>query len=347
MVQLLGNEAGISSTLMFATTMKLSSVTCGWNGMRLARKLVFVGLALLALATASAPARAQELHDHVVIVLDASGSMKDTLAGTRLSKMAAARNALKAVLQKVPPSTHIGLLVFSAANLKDEWIYPLGPRDDAVLMPAIDRIEASGGTPLGQFIKKGADRLLQERAGQYGYGTYRMLLVTDGEAQDQELVERYTPDVISRGITLDVIGVGMKQDHTLARKTHSYRRANDPAALNRAIAEVFAEIAGSGTDVAQAEAFEALAPIPGELASTMIQALSSSGNHPIGTRPHPAPGAGLQSAAAEAAPATATPSPPYPSAPAASRRRIPLWPFIIGAIIFFSLLNRIRKGSRR
>jgi uncharacterized protein YegL len=310
-------------------------------------------LLLFALADASRPARAQEYHDNVVVVLDASGSMKETLAGTRLSKMGAAKNALKTVLQKVPPSTHIGLLVFSTANLKDEWVYPLGPRDDTRLMQAIEGIEAAGGTPLGQFIKKGADRLLQERAKQFGYGTYRMLVVTDGEAQDQELVDRFTPDVMSRGITMDVIGVGMKQDHTLARKSHSYRRANDAAAFNRALTEVFAEIGSSGTDVAQAEAFETIAPIPGEVAAIMIQALSGSGNHPIGTRPTPAPvgnpqsNSAVDSPPANAAPPVTTPAPPSQPAPTAVRRRFPFWPFVIGAIILFSLLNRTRKGVRR
>src|SRR5437867_10502799 len=43
--------------------------------------------AILALAVSLGPALAQEYHDNVVIVLDASGSMKDGLTGTRLSKM--------------------------------------------------------------------------------------------------------------------------------------------------------------------------------------------------------------------------------------------------------------------
>src|SRR2546426_696257 len=312
---------------------------------------VLSGLVFLAVVAFSGSALAQDYHDNVVIVLDASGSMKNGLTGTRLSKMNAAKAALKAVLQKVPQSTRLGLLVFSAANLKDDWVYPLGPRDDAVLLQAIDRIEASGGTPLGQYIKKGADRLLQERTKQFGYGSYRLLVVTDGEVQDQNLVDRYTPDVMSRGITMDVIGVGMKKDHTLATKVHSYRRANDPASLNRAITEVFAEIAGTATDVAQAEAFEFLAPIPGEVASAMIQALSSSGNHPIGTqppsdtapKPQPAPPAAAPTPGAP--PPTVPPAQPFQSAP--SRNRFPVWPIIIGALLLLSIFKRIRKGARR
>jgi hypothetical protein len=140
---------------------------------------------------------------------------------------------------------------------------------------------------LGAYLKKGADRLLEERARQFGYGTFRLLVVTDGEAGDQKLVERFTPEVIARGITVDVIGVAMDQRHTLATRVHSYRSANDPASLTRAIAEVFGEIGGRGRDVAGAEAFAELQPIPSEVAQAMIQALSASGNQPIGERPRP------------------------------------------------------------
>lgn len=323
---------------------------------------VCCGLALLALRFAPLALRAQEYHDNVVIVLDASGSMKEALAGTRMSKMTAAKAAIKTVLQKVPPSTRVGLLVFSALNVKDDWVYPLGPRNDEALVAALDRLEANAGTPLGVYIKKGADRLLEERTRQFGYGTYRLLVVTDGEAQDQNLVDAYTPDVMSRGITLDVIGVAMKQDHTLARKAHSYRRANDPASLNRAITEVFAEIGGSATtDTAQAEAFELLAPFPGEVAAAMIQALSSPGNHPIGTKPAPgAAGAAPKPSSAPPAtvspPATQTPvSPPSggpsnrpsPPAPRTPRKQIPAWPVVVFILVVLAAIKRISKGARR
>ena len=228
---------------------------------------------------------AQEAADNVVIVLDSSGSMARPLPGAGTDKMTAAKAALKQVLSSVPQETRIGLLVFSAKGVSDDWIYPLGPRDDAKLMQAIDRPMPGDGTPLGKYLKIGADRLLEERAKQFGYGTFRLLVVTDGEAEDQQTVERYTPEVIARGIKVDVIGVAMNQRHTLATKIHSYRSANDPASLKRAIAEVFGEIGGRGNDVASAEAFAELKPLPNEVAQAMIQALSSSGNQPIGERP--------------------------------------------------------------
>ena len=55
-----------------------------------------------------------------------------------MNKMTAAKAALKQVLKSVPERTHIGLLVFSAKDLNDDWVYPLGPRDDARLILSQD-----------------------------------------------------------------------------------------------------------------------------------------------------------------------------------------------------------------
>ncbi len=244
-------------------------------------------LAILLLAPGILPAQPAEetLHqDNVMIVLDASGSMDERMAGN-VRKIDAAKKALIAVLDQVPPDTHIGLLVFSARNLRNDYVYPLGPRHDARLRQAILQPQPGGNTPLGAYIKKGADLLLEQRAKQRGYGTYRLLIVTDGESTDQ-LVDPYLPDVLARGIIVDVIGVNMKADHTLATKVHSYRRADDPASLQRAVAEVFAEVSDKDTGAADESLLAEIAAIPEEMAAAMVQALSNTiaDNQPIGTK---------------------------------------------------------------
>jgi uncharacterized protein YegL len=287
----------------------------------------------------------------VVIILDASGSMKEKVWGSNIDKLSAAKSALKTVLRKVPESTYIGLLVFSSRNLRDEWVYPLGPRQDEALMRAIDLPEAYNGTPLGRYLKMGADRLLEERAKQFGYGTYRLLIVTDGEAQDQALVDRFTPEIIARGITMDVIGVNMAQKHTLATKVHSYRRANDPASLDRALAEILGEVTQRRTDVAQADAFELLAGFPDELAAKAIQALSTSGNHPIGEPPkaeRPAPPRAATPPKA-AAPVAPVPPPPAPSPPPRriARSERGLVKVVVIAIVVAAIVGALKRASKR
>jgi hypothetical protein len=302
---------------------------------------------------------ADDHHDTVVILLDASGSMKSSFQGG-VSRMTAAKSALKAVLQKVPQSTHVGLLVFSANNLTNDWAYPLGPRDDARLFAAIDSIDPGHDTPLGRYIKKAADRLLEERAKEFGYGTYRLLIVTDGEAQDQNLVDRYTPEVIARGITVDVIGVAMRQTHTLATKVHSYRGANDPAALNRALSEIFAEVRSTGRDAAESDAFALIAPLPDKIASAMIQAVANTPNQPIGQRPKSVALPNSKPAAQNIAPTAVpqskiTPSATPPAQPSSSSngsskpRSRSNWGTmaVIIVVVVFALSRAIRKGTRR
>jgi hypothetical protein len=222
--------------------------------------------------------------DNIVIVLDASGSMRERMAsGT--TRMDAAKQALLRVMKQVPETTQVGLLVFSSKTLRNDWVYPLGPLDRGRLEAAIRLPVPEGGTPLGTYLKKGADALLEQRQKQNGYGTFRLLLVTDGQATDGNYVEQYLPDVLARGITVDVIGVDMKSEHALATRVHSYRRADSPEELARAVSSVFAEIGRARKDVADADAFAALEGIPDEVAKAMLGALATSGNHPIGEQP--------------------------------------------------------------
>ncbi len=115
---------------------------------------------------------------------------------------------------------------------------------------------SQGGTPLGAMMRIGADELLKLRA-QAPYDTYRLLVVTDGEATDARLLESLLPDLMSRGLNVDVIGVAMTETHTLAKTCAHVRAAGDTAALTEALSAVFAETAGD-TQSAQAD-FDLLA----------------------------------------------------------------------------------------
>lgn len=232
--------------------------------------------------TSAVTASTEVYNDNVVIVLDASGSMGEGMRSGGGRRMDIAKQALKTVMQQIPETTNVGLLVFGYEN---GWAYPLGAKDNTKLGLAIDKIRYGGGTPLGKYIKNGADVLLKQRSQQHGYGSYRLLVVTDGEASDTRLVEKYTPEVVSRGITIDVIGVDMAGEHTLAKKAHSYRRADDPASLQKAIQEVFAEVNKDQGDMS--DEFDIIAAITSEHAEAMINALTKSGNQPIGEVPPP------------------------------------------------------------
>ena len=227
---------------------------------------------------------AQEVYtDNIVIVLDCSGSMDDGMRGFRGNRLEAAKAAIKEVLKSTPTEKQVGLLAFSGRNKRNDWVFPLGPRNDAVLLNALAPIRPGGSTPLSAYIKVGGDVLLKTRTKQYGYGSYRLLAVTDGAADNRARTQQYAQDIISRGIFLDVIGVEMGDRHELAKIAHSYKSANDQKALQEAVKEVFAEVDGS-TDTGGENVFELVAPLPDGFATSVIDSFKSSGNHPIGTK---------------------------------------------------------------
>jgi hypothetical protein len=214
--------------------------------------------------------------DNIVVILDASGSMQDKFSGDRTkSKMEAAKAALQEVLANIPDGTQIGLLVFSGANIHNEWVYPLGPKDTQKLIAAIRLPQPSGDTPLGKYIRIGANRLLEQREKQYNYGNYRLLVVTDGEASDADKVKHYTPEILNRQIRIDVIGVDMKTDHMLANVVDSYRKADNPGELMAAVSQILAETGDTGMDVGAEDAFEYIAPLSPEIAADLIQQLTT------------------------------------------------------------------------
>ena len=234
-------------------------------------------------------ATAVQAGQNVVVVLDNSGSMSVAMrSDPRTTKMDAAKQALLVVLEKLPADAKVGIVLLNGNSKPAQWVYALGPVDMPRLRGSVGGIRARGRTPLGACMKAGADALLALRAKDY-YGSYRLLIVTDGKATDQPLVERYLPDILMRGIWVDVIGVDMAAEHSLATKVPVYRRADDPASLEKAVAAVFAESTGDARDADESD-FELIAAVPNEVASAALDALATSGNHPIGQRPpRPAP----------------------------------------------------------
>ena len=237
--------------------------------------LLLVSMTVAAITTMTPSiATAQQ---NVVIIIDDSGSMAVRMqSNRRITRMTAAQDALIKVLGDLPDNAQVGLLALNSRGADGNWIIPMGPLDRSAVEQRIASIRANGGTPLGAAMKVALNTLLETRRRQM-YGTYRMLIVTDGEAGDPELVERYLPIARARGFILDVIGVDMSGDHSLATRANTYRRADDEASLATAIADVFAETADDSGDAGQSD-YDLLAPLPTEIASVALTTLSQIDN---------------------------------------------------------------------
>lgn len=217
----------------------------------------------------------------VVIVLDDSGSMRDKMRTDqgKEPRMQVAQQALKKLVQQLPDNTQLGVLLMNGAPDQGGWLVPLGPLEKAKTVALIDQVRANGGTPLGRSMKTAMEQLLTARASK-PIGDYRLIVVTDGEATDRPELNRLLPNMVARGIVIDVIGVDMKSDHTLASKSHTYRRANDASSFESALIEIFAE-SNQATDDGSASDFDLIAGLPDEFASEALAALAGMVNKSI------------------------------------------------------------------
>jgi Ca-activated chloride channel family protein len=212
--------------------------------------------------------------DNLVILLDTSGSMYENLQG--VSRIHAAQQSLNVVVKTISPDTNVGLLTFHG------WIYKLGPLNQNSFIAAVNGARVGGGTPLGAYMKEGADALLQCREKEHGLGSYKMLVVTDGEATDMNYMLKNYNDILSRGIVVDVIGVGMTTDHTLSKLANRYMNAADQDTLLNAVIKSVAEV--PLTDKV-ADEYDLISELPEKVSTNIIKTLTTQYNQPIGEKP--------------------------------------------------------------
>lgn len=286
----------------------------------------------------------------VVIVLDDSGSMNKSMAGNE-PKMVVAKRAIIRVIETLPPNTQLGILLMNGASAAKGWLVPLGPLDVVEATRRVSATAADGGTPLGGSMQRAMDELLKLREKQ-PYGDYRLLVVTDGEATDADVLKRNLPSIVSHGVVLDVIGVDMQADHSLAKRSHSYRRANDAQSFEKALKEVFAESTADDNLNSQA-GFDLIAALPDEMASQALQALRESGQASIdksnsgdgkqATEASPTSGSNVQNSHGNQNTTPSTNNPPVENKPGSSK----LFLLIVVVVVFMILRGLIGGNKRR
>lgn len=204
--------------------------------------------------------------DNIVVLFDNSGSMSDRMGSEAKSDIA--KKALNSVIDNMSDDTKLGVIVLNGTHT-GEWVFPIQPLNKNMAKNAVNSIPIGGSTPLGECLRYANDALIDVRKKEH-YGTYRMVVVTDGAETDSDTLRRNWAEIKNKSIIVDVIGVAMSGDHVLAREVRSYRRANDSAALTQAIKEVMAEIK-VGKDDVDYEILEGLSP---DAATKIIGALA-------------------------------------------------------------------------
>ncbi len=191
-------------------------------------------------------------------IFDGSGSMRDPLSSdcggdkTFDRKLEGAKWAVAEFLKNVPQDVNLGLYVFDEnhRSRSEREVVPLGTNNMAAFLQAINAIEAGGGTPLAEAIRFGAEILARQREQQLGYGEFRLIVVTDGLADD---IPQAADFATENAIPIYAIGLCIKEDHPLRQYAVSYRAADNFEDLAKALEATVAE-----TEFYDAKTFEAL-----------------------------------------------------------------------------------------
>jgi uncharacterized protein with von Willebrand factor type A (vWA) domain len=171
-------------------------------------------------------------------VIDGSGSMNDACASDQqfAHKIDGAKWAVSEFLASVPDDANLGLWMFDSRGSSER--VPLGPNNRKAFEKVIKDCKAGGATPLAAAIHQGVDRLVGQYKKQLGYGEFRLVVVTDGMAEEIPAAAEYAA---SYGIPIYTIGLCIGNEHPLRRVSVSYRAADSAADLKAGLEAALAE----------------------------------------------------------------------------------------------------------
>lgn len=169
---------------------------------------------------------------YTAIVLDDSGSMGGDIG--------AAKSAVLAAVEAMDPSDQVAVIA-----LNDGLILPFMPVAQArsALPEPLSRVTSDGSTPLTRALQTARAGLADEAARVGSFGTYRILVTTDGAADDGDLLRAEIEDIARRTpIQIATIGVGIGSGHVLSRPDlAAFVSVDDITGLAQALRTAIAE----------------------------------------------------------------------------------------------------------
>jgi len=173
-------------------------------------------------------------------VFDMSGSMEERCSGKR--KIDGAKEAVTRFMKNIPDDVNIGLMLFGT-NEGDDYAeaLPIASGNKDQFLEIINSLQPRGNTPLGEALLASVDKIVEQYKKQLGYGTYRIIIITDGEQTGIALNQPCNYLARHGFIGLYSIGLCMESSHTLKKYSLSYRDANNYEELEKALVEATAE----------------------------------------------------------------------------------------------------------
>lgn len=173
-------------------------------------------------------------------IFDMSGSMDESCSGKR--KIDGAKEAVSRFMKNIPDDVNLGLMLIGTKTGDDfAEALAIGPGNKEEFLNIISSLQPRGGTPLGEAIQVSVDRVVEQYKKQLGYGTYRIIIITDGEQTGIRLKEPCNYLASHGFIGLYSIGLCMKKAHTLKNYSLEYYDANSYEELEQALVEATAE----------------------------------------------------------------------------------------------------------
>jgi hypothetical protein len=182
---------------------------------------------------------AKELNEEVYLVLfDNSGSMTERDCSGNLSKFNLARKALKRFARTVPLKAPLALMVFANSGAKVVVPFGVGATHRDQFDRTLDGLSADMGTPLRGALGDAYKVMTEQGQRQLGYGTYRLVTLTDGESGDGNPAAT-AKDIAKTPIELMVIGFCTGKGHSLNIPGHTrYFTAGNPEELTKGLEAV-------------------------------------------------------------------------------------------------------------
>ena len=186
---------------------------------------------------------ADMLRDNVMVVLDMSGSMGGgDCSGDFYDKSSAAKATLSEWLKTVPGDSNLGLVAFVSGNTKVYVDLAAGNRD--LFMQQVKKFTPDGGTPLYDAVTLAHDELEEQALTQNGFGTYKMVVITDGEhsvGQNPNSAVNKILDNAQNPVEIHTIGFCIEDSALNQPGRTEYQSAKNPEQLKQGLDSVLSE----------------------------------------------------------------------------------------------------------
>lgn len=199
--------------------------------MILFKKINLLTVVLLLFSTSLFAQEDITLRKNIIIIFDDSGSMRAGIP----SRLYRAKKATKQFVSGIPNNYNLGIY-----TLNRGYIFPLQTLNSKSMLKAqkyIDNINTEGSTPLASSLNKMLTVMQEQKKVQAGYGSYTIVIATDGIADYPTRMFNAVDKIIDNDIMINTIGIDIKNHglRTVTKFTEASSTTELLKAMNKAI----------------------------------------------------------------------------------------------------------------